>query len=225
MDRWGGHAECCMSGGDKTYAHHILRNRVYGQSKGARAAPVLEAAGVLGTLGVHADAAEQGRERPADVLLCNAADIRVGTVGAPVGKVALDIGVVCPQAGVHIAAAQERLGAAEAYVVTKCGRANTEERCRQAGVVFQPMIFESLGGVSVEAKGVIKSLKRMFAVNQSTPYGDVATRFWQRLSIDIQRAGHRAFIRRVKGREEFGARGGMERLILGGALLELPEGQ
>ena len=87
------------------------------------------------------------------------------------------------------------------------------------------MIFESFGGVSVEAEGVIKSLNRMCAVNQSTPYGEVATRFWQRLSIDIQRAGHRAFIRRVKGREEFGARGGLERLVLGGSLLEMPVGQ
>ena len=42
--------------------------------------------------------AAPGRERPADVLLCNAADIRVGTVEPPVGKVVLDIGIVCPQA-------------------------------------------------------------------------------------------------------------------------------
>ena len=70
-------------------------------------------------------------------------------------------------------------------------------RCRIAGMVFLPMVFESLGGVSTEAERVIKSLNRMVAENQDTPYGEVATRFWQRLSIDLQRAGHRAFSRRV----------------------------
>ena len=49
----------------------------------------------------------------------------------------------------------------------------------------------------MEAEGVIKSLNRMVAENHDTPYGEVATRFWQRLSIHLQRAGHRAFSRRV----------------------------
>ena len=41
-------------------------------------------------------------ERPADVLLCRAQDIRTGgTSGA--GKVALDVGIVCPQATCHLA--------------------------------------------------------------------------------------------------------------------------
>jgi hypothetical protein len=66
----------------------------------------------------------------------------------------LDVGIVCPQAAVHVANAQEGLGAAEAYTRTKCDRAQMAERCRVAGVVFQPMIFESFGGVSIEAERV-----------------------------------------------------------------------
>ena len=85
--------------------------------------------------------------------------MRVGSAGgAAAGRVALDVEIVCPQAAVHLANAQESLGAAEAYTRTKCDRAQMAERCRVAGVVFQPMIFESLGGVSVEAEGVIKVL-------------------------------------------------------------------
>ena len=115
------------------------------------------------------------------------------------GKVALDVGVVCPQAASHPGeAATESLGAAESYVKQKCGRADTEERCRVANVRFQPMIFESLGGVSAEAEAVIKCLNKMVAENTDTPETEVATQFWRRLSIDIQRSGHRAFSRRVR---------------------------
>ena len=48
------------------------------------------------------------------------------------------------------------------------------------------MTFKSLGGVSAETEKVIKNLNRMIAENQDTPHGEVATRFWQRVSIDIQ---------------------------------------
>ena len=69
---------------------------------------------------------------------------------------ALDIGIVCPQAASHLGvAAGERLGAAEGYVRTKCARADMERRRREAGIVFQPMIFESFGGASVEADRVL----------------------------------------------------------------------
>ena len=144
-------------------------------------------------------------------FLCRAQDVRVDAAeGAAVGRVALDVGIVCPQAGVHLDSAQVGLGAAETYSRTKCDRAQMAERCRVAGVVFQPMIFESLGGVSVEAERVIKSLNRMVAENQDTPYGEVATRFWQRVSMDIQRAGHRAFARRAaRGKDLEGEGGGV----------------
>ena len=62
----------------------------------------------------------------------------------------------------------------------------------------------------MEAERVIKSLSRMVAENQDTPYGEVATQFWQRLSIDLQRARHRAFSRRVaRGKDLEGECGGV----------------
>ena len=92
------------------------------------------------------DGARDTRERPADVLLCAAQDIHTG-VGAGAGHVALDIGIICPQAAGHLdRAAGERLGAAEEYVKTKCGRGDMERRCREARITFQPLIFEFLGG-------------------------------------------------------------------------------
>lgn len=92
----------------------------------------------------------------------------------------------------------ERLGAAGEYVRAKCGRQNAEETCRRAGVIFQPMIFESLGGVSKEAERVTKSLNKAVAENPDTSEPEVATFFWQSLSIDIQRSAHRALARRLR---------------------------
>ena len=137
--------------------------------------------------------------RPADVLLCRAQDISTAR-GAGNGRVALDVGIICPQAAGHLGAAvQEPLGAAEAYARTKCARGDMERRCQQAGVVFQPLIFESLGGVASEAERVLKCLNKAVAGNTDTSKEVVATQFWHRVSIDMLRGSCRAFHRRVAG--------------------------
>ena len=121
-------------------------------------------------------------------------------MGQGVGRVALDFGITCPQAACHLgSAAVEALGAAEAYVRSKCARGDMENRCRAAGVVFQPLIFESLGGISGEAVRVLKGLNKAVADNTESSEEDVAQRFWQRLGVDILRGSYRAFIRRVEG--------------------------
>jgi hypothetical protein len=199
MDRWGAHCESCMSGGDKTVIHNAVRDDIYGHSKRAHAAPQLEASGVCRLLGL--DVGGDTRERPADVLLCRAQDVVVGVPGGGSSRVALDIGIVCPQAACHLGAASgERLGAAEKYVRTKCARGDIERRCRDAGVVFQPLIFESFGGVSIEADKVLKCLNKAVAGNTDTSETFVATRFWQRIGVDILRGNCRAFHRRLVGK-------------------------
>ena len=196
MDRWGAHCESCMSGGDKTVNHNNIREDIYAQAKRAHTAPRLEASGVASLLGLETDG--DTSERPADVLLCRPQDVARG--GGAAGRVALDVGIVCPQAAGHLGvAAREVLGAAEEYARTKCARGEIERRCRSAGVVFQPMIFESFGGVSVEAERVLKSLNKAVAINTDSSEEEVATRFWQRVGIDIVRGNCRAFHRRLVG--------------------------
>ena len=113
---------------------------------------------------------------------------------------ALDIGIVCPRAASHLSdAAAESLGAAEAYVRVKCATGDMTRRCHDAGVVFQPLIFESLGGVSVEAVQVLKGLNKAVAGNTESSVEDVAQRFWQRLGVQVLRGNYRAFARRVEG--------------------------
>ena len=120
----------------------------------------------------------------------------MGPAGA--GKVALDVGIICPQANSHLNdAAMEPLGAAEEYAKTKCQRGDMERRCREIGVVFQPMIFESTGGVSAEAERVIKCLNKAVAADPDSTVVVVATRFWQRIGIDLLRGNCRSFNKRV----------------------------
>jgi hypothetical protein len=196
MDKYGAHCESCTAGGDKTVNHNVVRDGLYAHSKRAHTAPRLEACGVSRLLGL--EDGSDGQVRPADVLLCRAQDIRTGVGSAGAGKVALDVGIVCPQAAGHLDnAAREPLGAAEEYVKTKCGRGETERRCREAGVVFQPMIFESTGGVSAEAERVLKCLNKAVAGNSDSSEEVVATRFWQRIGIDLLRGSSRAFHRRL----------------------------
>ena len=72
--------------------------------------------------------------------------------------------------------------------------------CEAAGIEYQPLIFESFGGIETKAEQVLKSLSRLVADNTHTPYGEVAQRLWQRISVDLQRAAHRAFARRAGGK-------------------------
>ena len=201
-----------MSGGDKNTGHNVLRDRIYKQAQLGGIRPKLEAAHLLvedgrgtvddgggGSQGARGDGGEDAGRRPADVLICGAQDIWTGSRGhSGEAKVALDVGVVCPEAQGHLGeAAAEVLGAAEAYCKYKCNYKDTERKCREKGIIYQPMIFESTGGVGAETEKVIKSINRAVAENTNTPYGEVAQYFWQRLSIDIQRAGHLAYARRV----------------------------
>ena len=63
-----------------------------------------------------------------------------------------------------------------------------------------------MGGVSSEADRVLKCLNKAVAVNTDSSEEAVATRFWQRIGIDILRGNCRSFHRRlVKGGTRAGA--------------------
>ena len=104
---------------------------------------------------------------------------------------------MCPQAPAHRdEAAKEVLGATEAYTSAKASHNQTDAKCEEAGFENQPLVFESTGGMAREAERVLKCIDRHVAVNINTPSGEVARRLWERLSVDLQRAGRRAFSRR-----------------------------
>ena len=81
-----------------------------------------------------------------------------------------------PPAGYFADAAGEVAGAAEEYAKTKCDRGEVEMRCRDARVIFQSMLFKSLGGSS-EAEWVIKFFNQSVADNADSPASEITIRF------------------------------------------------
>ena len=65
------------------------------------------------------------------------------------------------------------------------------------GIDYQPIVWESFGGLSKEGQQTLKSINRLVAVNTNTPTAEVARRFWQKMSVEMQKANHRAFVKRV----------------------------
>ena len=61
-----------------------------------------------------------------------------------------------------------------------------------------------LGGLAEEARDTLRSLNRVIAANTNTPKAEVANRFWQRVSVDTQKANHRALAKRVGAMQEAG---------------------
>ena len=113
-------------------------------------------------------------------------------------KVALDVGVVNPQAACHLnEAAESVLGSATAYTQKKREDNDTDRLCDEVGIDYQPIVWESFGGLCVEGQQVLKSINRLVAGNTNTPTSEVAQRFWQKMSVDMQKSNHRAFVKRV----------------------------
>ena len=60
--------------------------------------------------------------------------------------------------------------------------------CRERGIEYQPIIFESSREVASDAEKVTKCINCAVAEYTNTPYGEVALHFWQIVSVDIQRS-------------------------------------
>ena len=217
-----------MSGGDKTLAHNGHRDTLYKQTKAGGFAPELEKGGLFREAQAgqerEDDDGRDARRRPADVLVCRAHDFRSargrGVDGAT--RVALDVGIICPQAQDHIIhTLEETVGAAEEYARRKCGRQATEAKRRKRGMFFQPLIFESTGGVASETEEVVKVICRAVANKTGSSYASVAQHVWWRLSVDVQKAGHRALVRRTTAMPGEGTRA-LEAMAHAGEILEAP---
>ena len=94
-------------------------------------------------------------------------------------------------------AASGMLKAAEAYSNRKRTHNNTDRLCRDVGIDYQPLVWESFGGIAQEGRDTLKSINRLVANNTNTPTSEVARRFWQRVSVEMQKMNHRAFAKRI----------------------------
>ena len=91
-------------------------------------------------------------------------------------------------------------GAAAAdYEIRKRTFLNTEEECRQQGILFVPLVAESSGGWGASAFSVFKRMAKLAAHRGglSSPARAALPLFLERLSVSIRSAKARAALRRA----------------------------
>ena len=134
--------------------------------------------------------------RPADTLLVAPNGLhKISRRRFP--KVALDTAVVSLfSPSVLRASSSRQLATATAYAQRKRIHNNTQQACEQAGFGFEPIVFDTTGGLEAESEAVLRSLLTEGARAQGKPGAGVIERAKIRISIDLQRAIHRALQRR-----------------------------
>ncbi len=196
LDKHGRHSLSCMSGGDCNLEHNDVRNIVYSFCERARLHPEREASGLLSDL-----PNPEGKRRPADVLVCSsvifAKKLPDGTLERMPARIALDFAVINALGRGHWRETFGQAGAAaEGYAERKRRYRNTARRCEEAGVRFQPVVFEAQGGMTKDAGAILHTLANAVATAENGDPKQCKEDLLQRISLAIARHGASAIKRR-----------------------------
>ena len=98
-------------------------------------------------------------------------------------------------------AARDTGHAAVAYESSKRSYLQTEDECRQQGILFVPLVAESSGGWGPSALAAFREMAKRSAGRSglSSPAQAVLPRFLEQLSVAIRGAKARAVLRRAPG--------------------------
>ena len=89
------------------------------------------------------------------------------------------------------------LEAAKAYSRRKNRHARTEAACAEAGIIFEPIVLETQGGVEPRAAAILHRIAALAAGAEGLEVERAKADLLQRLAIIIARAGARAIQRRT----------------------------
>ena len=154
IDTLGHHCSACMAGGDAVVRHNEIRNSTHREAAKANMRPELEKQGLLSELGWP----ELAVRRPADTLLVSGAALAV-TSSRRFPRVASDFAAVSPFAiGSIREASKEQLATAKAYSEVKRQYKSTQSLCEEVDVGFEPIVFETTGGLEPEGQKVLESI-------------------------------------------------------------------
>ena len=152
----------------------------FGEAVKAGYRPELEKPGVL------------PNRRPADIMIHT-----VGPDRTHFSDIALDFAVISPLTAQRLRQPAEVLGGARAYAEQKRTFQSTAARCAEANVGFEPVIFESAGGLDDAGRKVFETMCADVAQRTEGSKHDVLQRVKTRISIDLQRAAHRSLQKRA----------------------------
>ena len=159
---------CCGSWGEKITRHNHIRDHIHSMAATAVLNPVKEGQHLL----------PGGNRRPADVLIPNWAQGR---------DAALDITSIHPLQCETVSRAATNPGHALNHAYDRKIRGSWEE-CRQAGIGFFPIVFESLGGVHKVAETEVKRLASAMARRVGQEEEEASRHSFNRLSILLMKS-------------------------------------
>ena len=113
---------------------------------------------------------------------------------------AFDLAITSPQRQEVVNRASSETGyAAVAYESRKRSYLQTEEECRQQGILFVPLVAESSGGWGPSALAAFRKMAKRAAGRSglATPAQAVLPRFLEQLCVSVRSAKARAVLRRA----------------------------
>eukprot|EP00666_Eupelagonemidae_sp_cell4sb_P017850 gene17850-biopygen31019 len=203
MDTHGDHALVCAAGGDRTVRHNLLRNAAFRVARAAGARPELEKPGLLGPRPLIGILEEDGvalptlrdqlaGRRPADVFLPS-------FFGG--SRCALDFAVTSGlRCGSACESAADGSHAASSYEARKRSHLDTDTLCKEAGLLFIPMVMEASGGSwGPAARRVWSGLANAAAKLTGESPSSKAEELSQTFSVILHRANARSVLCRSHG--------------------------
>eukprot|EP00438_Fugacium_kawagutii_P010523 Skav214520 [mRNA] locus=scaffold410:228880:231177:- [translate_table: standard] len=190
MDVKGRHAQSCMAGGDAVALHNGLRDLLHSYCARAQLCPQAEAPGLL-----------DGRRRPADVFLRGATGLLPalpdGSRPVGLGALALDVAIINALGASHwddtLRGAHD---AVTAYAQRKRDHLGTASACQQAGIHYQPLVWDIQGGSTAETRAFLHRLAGMVATVEGVDLLVVKGRLCDQLAVVLARGAGRALRRR-----------------------------
>ena len=181
LDEMGYHVLSCMGQGHKQTMLHTLRNTIFTLAQQAGATPQLEPQGLL---------PESAELRPADVLIHTSPSIRASS-WQKFPKLALDFAIVSPFAVSTLReSASQPFSAASRYADRKRTTHDIANKCAKQLIGFEPMVWESTGGVHEESEVIVDSLCQMRDARFGLRVGSSKNQIRARISMDLQRGFH-----------------------------------
>ena len=175
LDPYGHHILGYIRQGCKSGIHNSLRNTVFRYARLAGLSPILEATGLL---------PDDSNYRPVDVLISAPPTLRQNS-WSKYPRVALDVAVTSPfQSSALVTNASQ-------YAQRKRAHAAIAARCAAVDLGFEPIIFESLGGIEQGARDLLVSLCGRVDERCRRAAGYSFQECLGRLNFDLQRGLHR----------------------------------
>ena len=131
--------------------------------------------------------------RPADVL----AVFGPRPSNRTLERTALDVKVINALGQGHLDnTTRSGLAAAEVYRDEQLQHLNTAELCRDRGIIYEPLVFTTQGGVEGHAEAIISRISAAVAANEDSCAAQVKAEMLQSISLSVARSVARAIRRR-----------------------------